>query len=261
MTDKVTVERRGHILLIGLNNPEKYNAYEPEMHDAIARAYYELDQDPELRCGVLHAHGKHTTAGLNLVNWTGTFGSGAWPELANNELDPLGLNPAKRVSKPVVSAVHGICYTIGIELMLATDIRVAAEDTRFGQIEPRRAIYAVGGATVRFVQNMGWGNAMRWLLTGEDFTAQEAYRTGLVQEVVPAGQELDKAIEIAETIARQGPLGVQASLRSSRLALAEGEQAAFDRLMPDLVPIMQSEDVKEGVQSFVERREAVYKGK
>ncbi len=261
MTDLVTVERRGHILLVGLNNPDKYNAYEPEMHHAIARAYYELDQDPELRCGVLHSHGKHSTAGLNLVNWTDTFASGAWPELADNEMDPLGLLPEKRPRKPIVSAVQGICYTIGIELMLATDIRVAADDTRFGQIEPRRAIFACGGATVRFVQNMGWGNAMRWLLTGDDFDAQEAYRTGLVQEVAPVGEQLERAIAIAENIAKQGPLGVQGTLKSSRQALAEGEQAAFRDLMPNIAPLMQSEDVKEGVQSFVERREAVYTGK
>lgn len=261
MTDKVTIERRGHLLLIGLNNPDKYNAYEPEMHDAIARAYYELDQDNDLRCGVLFSHGKHSTAGLNLVNWTETFASGEWPPLKDNELDPLGLIPDKRPRKPVVTAVQGICYTIGIELMLATDIRVAADNTRFGQIEPRRAIYACGGATVRFVQNMGWGNAMRWLLTGDDFDAQEAYRTGLVQEVVPVGQQLDRAIEIAETIAKQGPLGVQGTLRSARLALSDGEQVAFKALMPGIAPLMASEDVKEGVQSFVERREAVYKGR
>ncbi len=261
MTDQITLERRGHVLLIGLNNPDKYNAYTPEMHHGLARAYYQLDTDPELRCAVLFANGKHTTAGLDLPLWTDDFAAGAWPNLGEKECDPLGLNPAKRVSKPVVSAVHGICYTIGIELMLATDIRVATEGTRFGQIEPRRGIYAVGGATVRFVQNMGWGNAMRWLLTGEDFTATEAHRTGLIQEVVPDGQQLNRAIEIAELIARQAPLGVYATLRSSRLSVSHGEQAAFKELMTDLVPIMQSEDAKEGVLSFVERREAEFKGR
>lgn len=261
MTDQITVEQRGHVLLIGLNNPDKYNAYTREMHHGIARAYGELDSNPELRCGLLFSHGKHSTAGLDLPQWTNDFAAGEWPDLADDECDPLGLNPGKRVSKPVVSAVHGICYTIGIELMLATDIRVAAEGTRFGQIEPRRGIYAVGGATVRFVQNMGWGNAMRWLLTGEDFTAAEAHRTGLVQEVVPDGHELERAIEIAELIAKQAPLGVYATLRSSRLSVSDGEQAAFRDLMTDLVPIMKSEDAQEGVQSFIERREAQFKGR
>ena len=261
MTDQITVEQRGHVLLIGLNNPDKYNAYTRDMHHGLARAYYELDSNPELRCGVLFSHGKHSTAGLDLPQWTDDFAAGTWPDLADNECDPLGLIPEKRVSKPIVSAVHGICYTIGIEMMLATDIRVAAESTRFGQIEPRRGIYAVGGATVRFVQNMGWGNAMRWLLTAEDFTAAEAYRTGLIQEVVEDGKALERATEIAEMIARQAPLGVYATLRSSRQSVTEGEQAAFKDLMKDLVPIMKSEDAEEGVKSFVERREAQFKGR
>jgi len=145
--------------------------------------------------------------------------------------------------------------------MLAMDIRVAATDTRFGQIEVRRGIYPVGGATVRLHREIGWGNAMRYLLTADEIPAAEAMRLGLVQELAEPGRQFERALEIAETIARQAPLGVQASLKSARRTRTEGERAAIDRLLPDLAPLMKSEDAAEGIRSFVERREARFKGR
>ena len=178
--------------------------------------------------------------------------------LKEGNVDVFGLG--KRCKKPIVTAVQGIVFTIGIELMLATDIRVAARDTRFGQIEIRRGIYPVGGATIRMPREIGWANAMKWLLTADEFTADDAYRVGLVQEVVAPGQQLPRALELAERIARQAPLGVRATLASARIALADEEEAAR-RLVPDLVPIMGSDDAREGVQSFLERREAKFTGR
>jgi enoyl-CoA hydratase/carnithine racemase len=138
---------------------------------------------------------------------------------------------------------------------------VAAEDARFAQIEIKRGIYPVGGATVRLMQEVGWGNAMRYLLTADEISAEEALRLGLVQALTPPGKQIERALEIATTISRQAPLGVQATLASARLARASGEQAAFARLLPELMPIMESEDFKEGIQSFLERREAQFKGR
>jgi enoyl-CoA hydratase/carnithine racemase len=151
--------------------------------------------------------------------------------------------------------VQGWCLTSGIELLLAADIRVAADDARFAQIEVKRGIYPVGGATVRLVQELGWGNAMRWLLTGDVFTALQAQRVGLVQEVVPAGGQLEHALGLAEAVARQSPVGVQATLASARLARREGERAAFERMLADLQQVMASDDAVEGLRSFLERRE------
>jgi enoyl-CoA hydratase len=246
---KIKTERRGHVWVMTLNRPEKYNALDPEMFHELAAAYGELDRNPELRCGLVTAEGKHFTAGLELDKWTGEFAKGRWPELAEHERDPFRLDPQRMVSKPIVFGMHGICYTVAIELALAADIRVCAEGTRFGQIEVKRGIYAVGGATVRMVQEFGWANAQRYLLTG------------MVQEVVPAGQQFERALALAERIAQQAPLGVYASLKSSRLSLEQGVLQALGRLLPDLAPIMQSEDVKEGVQSFLERREARFQGR
>jgi len=255
----ITVERRGHVLLVGINRPDKRNAFTVEMFADIGRAYGELERDDELRCAVLHAHGAHFTGGLDLAAWTPVFAGGSFPK-PEGALDPLGLDGAP-VSKPVVCAVQGICFTIGIELLLATDVRVAARDTRFGQIEIRRGIYPVGGATIRLPREIGWGNAMRWLLTADEFTAEEAFRVGLVQEVVEPGQQLARAVELAEKIAAQAPLGVRATLASSRHALASSEREAAARLLGDLAPLLTSADAAEGLQSFLERRAARFTGK
>jgi enoyl-CoA hydratase/carnithine racemase len=222
-TGKVSIERRGHVLLVGLDRPAKRNAFDLPLWDSLCMAWGELDRHEELRAAVLFAHGDHFTGGLDLPQWAGVFSSGKWA-IPEGGLDPLGLT-GRRVRKPVVCALQGICLTIGIELLLAMDIRIAADSTRFGQIEIKRGIYPVGGATIRFQREVGWGNAMRWLLTGDEFDAAEALRMGLVQEVVPAGTQLDRAIALAETIAAQAPLGVYATLASGRAALPAAADA------------------------------------
>lgn len=256
----ITIEKQGHVLLMGIKRPDKYNAFSLSMFDDLCHAYAQLNEDDDLRCGVLWGHGKHFTAGLDLAQWSEKFAAGTFNEPPEGGIDPLGLvgDPCK---KPVVVAVQGICFTIGIELFMACDVRVSAEDVRFAQIEIKRGIYPVGGATIRLPMEAGWGNAMRYLLTGDEFGADEAYHMGLVQAVTPVGQQVEKAIDIAETIARQAPLGVYATLRSARRTRRAAEQAAAQHLMQEMIPIMQSEDATEGVQSFVERREAVFKGR
>src|SRR6188768_2975867 len=137
-TGRVSLERRGHVLLIGLDRVAKRNAFDLPMWDALCRAYAELDRDDDLRVGVLHAHGDHFTGGLDLPQWTGVFSSGKW-SIPDDGIDALGL--ISRIRKPVIAAIQGTCLTIGIELLLATDLRVASETARFAQIEIKRGIY------------------------------------------------------------------------------------------------------------------------
>lgn len=247
------------MLAIGLDRAAKRNAFDLSLWNQLALAYGELDRDPELRVGVLHALGDHFTGGLDLVQWAPVFEAGKFP-IPDGGLDPLGL-VGPRLKKPIVAAVQGICFTIGIELLLATDIRIAAQGTRFGQIEIKRGIYPVGGATIRFPREVGWANAMRYLLTADEFDADEALRIGFVQQVVDVGTQFERAMALAQVVAAQAPLGVYATLVSSRAALAEAEAAAAARLLPDLNPIMKTADVQEGLRAFVERRPGNFQGK
>jgi len=259
-TDSITCERRGHLFLMGLNRVAKRNAFDPPMLHALARAYGELDRDPDLRCGVVFAHGDHFSGGIDLAQFGPLLARDSDPLAPEpGEIDPLSLR--NHLSKPLVIAVHGISFTIAIEMLLAADVRIAARGTRFAQIEVGRGLYPLGGATIRLAREAGWGNAMRYLLTGDEFGPEEALRLGLIQEITEPGAHIDRAIEIAERIAAQAPLGIQATLRSARIAITQGEEIAIAQLREDLPAILASEDFRQGVQSFRERRKAVFSGK
>jgi enoyl-CoA hydratase len=258
---KIKVERRGHVLLIGLNRPAKRNAFDLEMLDQLALAFAELEDNAEIRCGVLYAEGEMFTAGLDLANVAPKVVEKGVLEYPEGAIDPLNLYGERVRTKPLVTAVQGKCLTIGIELLLASDIAVASENATFAQIEIKRGIFPFGGATLRFPERAGWGNAMRWLLTGDEFDAQEALRIGLIQEITENGRHVEKAIKIAETIAKQAPLGVRATIESARKVQTEGFTKAKEHLTPQILALFASEDAREGVQSFLERREGNFKGK
>ena len=256
---RVSREKRGHLLLIGLDRPAKRNAFDLGLLNDLSLAYGEFERDDEARVALVFAHGEHFTAGLDLAQVAPTFAAG-WV-LPAGGCDPWGVFGGPRVSKPVIVAVQGYCFTIGIELMLASDINLCASNTRFAQMEVQRGILPFGGATLRMPQTAGWGNAMRWLLTGDEFDAHEAYRLGLVQEVLASEELMPRALQLAERIAAQAPLGVQATLASARLAISAGERAALDGLPPVVRALMASEDAEEGLRAMQERRPGDFKGR
>jgi enoyl-CoA hydratase/carnithine racemase len=255
----VTTEARDRIFLIGLNRPDKKNAFNLQMLRELAQAYRTYQDDDALWCAVLFAHGDDFTAGLDLAEVGPAVGKGD-PLFPDGSIDPLDLTGPRR-TKPVVCAVQGWCLTIGIELLLACDIRVAADGTRFRQMEVNRGIMPFGGATLRMPQVAGWGNAMRWLLTGAEFDSAEAHRIGLVQEVTAKGDQLDRALALAGEVAACAPLAVQATLASARTAVESGRAAALDTLMTEARALMETDDAAEGVRSFIERRPANFRGR
>lgn len=251
--------RVGHVLEIKVNRPEKLNAFSPEMYADLALALGKLDREPELRAGLVFAEGKHFSAGVELDRWAPILANAQGFPVPPDGIDPFGVT-GRRCQKPLVMAVQGYCYTWGVEFMLTTDARVAADDARFGMLEVRRGIFPCGGATFRLPQQMGWANAQRYLLTGDTWSAAEAFRTGLVQEIVKPGEQCDAARAIARRMAAGAPLGVRAILKSSRLTL-EAERRAAAHVFDDLPAVMRSEDAQEGVRSFLERRDAVFAGR
>jgi enoyl-CoA hydratase/carnithine racemase len=257
----VLVERHGHVLTIGINRADKRNAWDLTTIHAVGAAYQELGTDPQLRVGVVYGIGGHFSAGLDLAEVGPAVAAQGPAALSGGfAFDPFGVW-APPVPRPVVLAVQGIAYTLSIELALAADVVVAASDVRFAQLEVGRGIMPFGGATFRAQSSLGWGNAMRLLLTGEEFGAAEALRIGLVQSVVEPGQQLEEALRLAERIAAQAPLGVQATLANSRTARDRGPEAAVGELRQLLPGILASADAAEGLRSFVERRSARFEGR
>jgi enoyl-CoA hydratase/carnithine racemase len=250
----------GSILLIGIDRQET-DRINFSTVVALGRAIYLLDHDDALRVAVLHAEGPDFVGGvLDAASWAPVLRSGHFDPGTPDFVNPVGTIPPHR-RKPLVIAVQGRTQGAGHELFLAADIRVAASDTVFAQGEVTRGHFPAGGATVRFVCESGWGNAMRYMLTGDEWNAEDAYRLGLVQYVTPPGQQLGRAIEVGRKIAAAAPLGVRATLASAHRALTDGEDAAFAALLPELGRLAQSDDHKEHFRALQEKRAPVFRGR
>jgi enoyl-CoA hydratase len=253
----VRTETHGHVLKIIIDNPAKMNAFHPDMMEQLSDALTLLDRSQGLRVGVLCAEGKHFTAGLDMPKFFGP--TAIVKERADGNIDPFAL--ANRCRKPIVTAVQGVVYTVGIEMMLAGDIVIAADDCRFCQMESKRGIAPLGGAHFRYLSRAGWGDAMYHLFLCDEYDAARAYKIGFVQEVVPAGQQIDRAMEIAQLIAANAPLGIQVTKAGALKYHEVGEAAAIAYIDDIRETVMESDDAREGIQSFVERRAAVFTGK
>jgi enoyl-CoA hydratase/carnithine racemase len=251
----------GSVLQIAINRPAKRNGFTPKMFRELGEAYTRLDDDPALRVGVLCAAGDHFTAGLDLPTIAPLMQRGE-KAVPLGLVDPLnlGMEGYRRRTKPMVVAVQGITYTLGIELMLAADIVVAASDCRFSQLEVQRGIMATGGATLRMAERAGAGNALLHLLTADVFGADEALRLNFVQKVVAPEALLTEAMRIADLIAQQAPLAVIATRQNVLKAIEHGPVVAMQEFIAVQQRLSKSKDAAEGVASFVERRPARFTG-
>ncbi|MDA8579956.1 crotonase/enoyl-CoA hydratase family protein [Pontimonas sp.] len=253
----VTVERVGHLLEIGLNRPDKRNAANVSMLEQLALAYGELDRNPELRVGLVHAHGDHFTAGLDLVDVGPSLQKTGSLPIPAGGVDPWGISTSP-VSKPVVIALKGTCFTLGVELALASDVVIAQRNTVCAQLEVARGILPFGGASTRMPAAAGWANAMRWLLSAESFSAEEAYRLNIVTEIVEE-DPLERAREVANTITQQAPLAVQETLASARAAQTD-PHGEHTQLQHRLGRLMVTQDVARGMEAFMTKKPAVFEG-
>src|SRR6266481_10054480 len=224
MTGTVRSEVGGRICRIVVDNVAKKNAFTPDMMAELSNAFTAFDRDDELWVAVLAFAGDHTTAGLDMPKFFGPNAERRDSPAGN--VDPFALK--RRTLKPVVAAVQGLCLPVGIEMMLAADIVIAADTARFCQMESKRGIAPLGGAHFRFLTRTGWGNAMYHLMLCDEFDAERAREIGLVQEVVPAGQQIQRAMEIAQLIAKNAPIGIQVTKEAALKFVESGERAAVE---------------------------------
>jgi len=262
------VEADDHVLVVTINRPEKRNAVNAEVLCGLSDAWHRLDEDDELRVAILTGAGGNFCAGMDL-SVINKLVSGKPPEDEFEERLKQDANiifdgwlKTYRPTKPVIAAVEGFALAGGTEILQGTDIRVAAESATFGVTEVQRALFPMAGSTVRLPRQIPYTVALEMLLTGESYSAADCRGFGLIGHVVPDGQALAKAREIADRIARNGPLAVRAILKAVRETAGLPERQAFDeKEMAIGIPVFSSEDAKEGPRAFLEKRPAVFKGR
>ena len=258
---KLTTERRGQIVLVGINRPYIQNRIDPETFEKMAEAYYRYDHDPSLRAAILFGHGEHFSRGIDVDGLKSLAGTGKPWIASTGTIDPLAKR-APRLTKPLIVVTHGDTWNMAHELFLVADIRIASADTRFGQDENTHGRFPGGGSTIRFVREAGWGNATRYMLTGDHWNAEEAYRIGDVQQVTSTPEKaLEAGIEIANKIAACGPLGIKTTLLSAHLAVDSTETEPLSRLDAQFGALFHTRDFQEGREAEAQGRAPVYQGR
>jgi enoyl-CoA hydratase len=254
------VELDGHKLVVTMNRPEARNALSGEMLAILEEAWERADSDPEVRAVILTGAGGYFCAGADLKSMnkrppSESFESGAY--------DPTvikSLLKGYRLTKPLIAAVEGPAIAGGTEILTATDIRIAGESAKFGISEARWSLYPLGGSVVRLPRQIPQTVAMDLLLTGRHITAAEAKELGLIGHVVPDGQALAKAHEIADMICANGPLAVQAILKTVRDSEGRHENDCWADDAKVGAAVFKSNDAKEGPRAFAEKRTPDFTG-
>lgn len=269
MSSPILVQPHGHVLLVTLNAPQRRNALTPEMLCRLADAFVQFSEDPALRVAVVTGAGDQAfCAGGDLASTLPLMtGDRAVSDEWDRRLlaDPLVLAASGlrdfQLHKPVVAAINGVCMAAGFEMMLGTDVRVASASARFALPEVQRGLLPFAGSMARLPRQIPHAVAMRLLLTGDAIDAQEALRVGLVSEVHPDAEVLSVAMTIAERIARNGPLAVQAVKRTVIEASGQLLEDAYALENQAKREIFASQDAREGPRAFVEKRAPRYKGR
>jgi enoyl-CoA hydratase len=256
-------ERDGHTAIVTLNRPAKRNALSSEMLVRMYDAWVEIDSDPDIRVAVVTGAGGNFCSGADLKAMAAGHPDDEYTKRFSTDRD-LHWKALLRhfvPGKPMIAAVEGYAVAGGTEILQAFDIRVAAASAQFGVAEVRRGLFPLGGSTVRLSRQIPYTVAAEMLLTGKFITADEALRVGLVGHVVPDGTALDKALEIAGQIGENGPLAVQAVLKSMRATREMPEKVGLAYELEIGQPIFATEDAMEGPTAFAEKRRPNFKGR
>ena len=259
MSDLI-VEREGSILVLTLNRPERQNAMTLAMFARLADAWELIEVDTDIRVCVLTGADGNFSSGMDLRSMAGDsadsddYDVSGRMEREGTEFIYDGLLKTRHPRIPVIAAVEGTAVAGGTEILQGTDIRVAGESSRFGVSEVRWSLYPGGGSAVRLARQIPFTDAADLLLTGRHLGSLEAKELGLIGHVVPDGTALDRALEIAEVIAGNGPLAVEAVLRTLRETSGMTEAEAFSFEEPLMHSVFASEDAQEGPRGFVEKR-------
>jgi enoyl-CoA hydratase len=253
-TEVVIRERRGDVLLITLNRPQVRNAVDSALAAGVAGALDELDADEELAVGILTGAGGYFCAGMDL----GAFVRGESPWFGDRGFAGIAQRAAR---KPLIAAIEGFAVAGGMEIALACDLIVAARGAKLGIPEAKRSLVAAGGALLRLPRRMPYHVVMELALTGELLPAERFHEFGVVNRLAEPGTAVDIAIELAEKLAKSGPLAVIASKRILQEQYDWSSAEMWEKQGAISGPVFASEDSKEGANAFKEKREPVWKGR
>ena len=251
---EVTVEARNGVQIVTINRPEAKNAMNQAAAQAIAAAMDELEKNPDLRVAIITGGGGTFCSGMDLKG----FLRGERPSVPGRGFGGL---TEKSPGKPLIAAVEGYALAGGFELALACDLIVAADNANFGLPEVKRGLVAAAGGVMRLPKRMPYHLAMEYVLTGDFLPAADAYKHGLVNRLVPQGQALAEALELAARIVANGPLSLQASKRLVQESEDWTQAEMFAKQAEVVAPVFSSEDAREGAAAFAEKRKPVWKGK
>jgi len=256
MTDQpaVLTERRDRVLLITLNRPEARNAVNLAVAEGIAAALDELDADDALTVGILTGAGGGFCAGMDLK----AFVTGESPWVGDRGFAGIVQRGSR---KPLIAAIEGFAVAGGFEIALACDLIVAARGAKLGIPEVKRSLVAAGGALLRLPRRMPYGLAMELALTGDPVDAERAQELGVVNRLAEPGAAVDAALELAASIARNGPLAVAATKQVLEGQLSWSEEEFWTKQGEVTGPVFASADAREGATAFAEKRDPVWQGK
>lgn len=252
------------VATITLNRPERMNAISGPMLQSFSRAFRDADRDPAVRVIILTGAGRGFCAGLDLKDLAAGTGIGAGNGAGLGARFDLADSPPvvlHTTDKPVICALNGPAAGYGMDLALGCDIRIASTEAKLAAVFAKRAILPESGGTWLLPRLIGWAKAAEVAFLGKVLSAEESLALGLVNAVVEPARLMDEARAWAAQIAANAPLAVQATKRMMRLGLEETFEANVHHVYLQLLPLFRTEDFREGVQAFLERREPRFQGR